>query len=546
MRPVRRLLVAVATIAALSRPRPIGRGGLAAQGEPPRHQGVLGLHGPGRGLLHDHVLEPQGDPGRLQGHLRARARVASAGHRHHPRSAGTRRRGVRPRPPRPELGDRRGHLHGRDREARRVHRLGGRGAPGWRAEWLDVGRDLPLQPDNFYLDKTCGPSLDPIGYQCTVQHSSFRLFPAGTEVHYATTPRANVVRATITIPSGSTTGLCVWSSDVNAVCTFRTGTGSLARFHLRVVVTANADASVWYWTGMFRFVGDAGRLTRSPERRAERPRFRGRLAGADAPSAPASLTRHGTTAWWPSLVSSRTRTSTARCAAAGRRARDRGSHRGAGTLPLALPAAGLLALVLRRRRPRRPDRVGRGSELVGRHVAHRRGLAGSVRGMPCCPTQVPGRGLCMAGRRAGLPPRDLAPRPGTPEVDRPSWPVVLRPCLLEVVEHVLRAVGRPHRQQAMIVVLEAAAATHGDEPRIPDLGEDHQLPISLSCPPTVAGPAPRAARDGRSRRGSRRRSSRSSPAASQRSGRVGNTDPPRTSSLVSGGIMARPRARRTR
>src|SRR6266487_2785960 len=26
----------------------------------------------------------------------------------------------------------------------------------------------------------------------------------------------------------------------------------------------------------------------------------------------------------------------------------------------------------------------------------------------------------------------------------------------------------------MIVVLEAAAATHGDEPRIPDLGEDHQ------------------------------------------------------------------------
>jgi hypothetical protein len=25
----------------------------------------------------------------------------------------------------------------------------------------------------------------------------------------------------------------------------------------------------------------------------------------------------------------------------------------------------------------------------------------------------------------------------------------------------------------MIVVLEGAAATHGDEPRIPDLGKDH-------------------------------------------------------------------------
>jgi hypothetical protein len=107
-------------------------------------------------------------------------------------------------------------------------------------------------------------------------------------------------------------------------------------------------------------------------------------------------------------------------------------------------------------------------------MAHRRGLAGSVRGMPCCPTQVSGGGVCMAGRRAGLCPLDLTPRPGTPEVDCPTWTVVIRPCLLEVVQHVLGAVSRPDRQKAVIVVLEAAAATHGDEPRIPDLGEDHQ------------------------------------------------------------------------
>jgi hypothetical protein len=158
-------------------------------------------------------------------------------------------------------------------------------------------------------------------------------------------------------------------------------------------------------------------------------------------------------------------------------------------LPLALQAASRLALVFSRCRPRRPDRVGRSTELVGRHMAHRRGLAGSVRGMPCCPTQVSGRGVCMAGRRAGLSPRDLTPRPGTPEVDRPTWTVVLRPCLLEVVQHVLRAVSCPDRQKAVIIVLEAAAATHSDEPRIPDLGEDHQLPISPLCPPRVAGSA---------------------------------------------------------
>ena len=154
-----------------------------------------------------------------------------------------------------------------------------------------------------------------------------------------------------------------------------------------------------------------------------------------------------------------------------------------GPLPPAFQAAGLPSVVVVGRcRPRRPDRVGRSTELVGRHMANRRGLAGSVRGMPRCPTQVSGRGVCMAGRRAGLSPRDLTARPRTPEVDRPTWTVVLRPCLLEVMQHVLRAVSRPHRQKAVIVVLEGPAATHGDEPRIPDLGENHRLPVSLLCP----------------------------------------------------------------
>jgi hypothetical protein len=51
------------------------------------------------------------------------------------------------------------------------------------------------------------------------------------------------------------------------------------------------------------------------------------------------------------------------------------------------------------------------------------------------------------------------------------------------MQHVLRAVGRPQREKPVIVVLEDPAATHGDEPRVPDLGEYHQLRISLVCPP---------------------------------------------------------------
>lgn len=106
---------------------------------------------------------------------------------------------------------------------------------------------------DFHLDKTCAedPS-EPLGYFCTVQHSDFRWIPPGTEVHYAAIPPLDplVVQAvTIKVKNGSTQGVCVWSSLVNAVCTFSGGTGRLTQFHLTVDVTANADQSVWYWDG---------------------------------------------------------------------------------------------------------------------------------------------------------------------------------------------------------------------------------------------------------------------------------------------------------
>jgi nucleoid-associated protein YgaU len=81
----------------------------------------------------------------------------------------------------------------------------------------------------------------------------------------------------------------------------------------------------------------------------------------------------------------------------------------------------------------------------------------------------------MAGRGAGLCPWDLAPRPGTPELDRPTRTVVRRPGSLEMRQRVLRAVSRPQGEKTMDVVLERSAATHRDEPRIADLGEDHRV-----------------------------------------------------------------------
>ena len=110
----------------------------------------------------------------------------------------------------------------------------------------------------FHLDKTCAADAsEPLGYVCTIQHSDFKWFPSGTKVHY-TSQAGNVVQATIRIRNGSTSGACVWSTAVNAICTFSNGTGRLSEFHLRVVVTANADASIWYWDGWYSF-GDDGR-----------------------------------------------------------------------------------------------------------------------------------------------------------------------------------------------------------------------------------------------------------------------------------------------
>jgi hypothetical protein len=105
----------------------------------------------------------------------------------------------------------------------------------------------------FHLDKTCADdSSEPLGYICTVQHSDFKWIPAGTDVHYLS-QTGNVVQAAIEIANGSTTGACTWSSDVDAICIFAAGTGRLTQFNLEVVVSANADQSIWYWDGTYRF-----------------------------------------------------------------------------------------------------------------------------------------------------------------------------------------------------------------------------------------------------------------------------------------------------
>jgi hypothetical protein len=89
---------------------------------------------------------------------------------------------------------------------------------------------------------------------------------------------------------------------------------------------------------------------------------------------------------------------------------------------------------------------------MGRHVANGRGLTGGVRRVSWGPSEVSGGRVGVAGCRPSFGPGDLTPRPGAPEVDRVSWTTVPGPRPLEQMEHVLRAVSRPNREQAVMVV----------------------------------------------------------------------------------------------
>ena len=144
-----------------------------------------------------------------------------------------------------------------------------------------------------------------------------------------------------------------------------------------------------------------------------------------------------------------------------------------GPLPLTLEATSLVTQVCSSRRACRPDGVGRRPEFVSCHVGHRRGLTGSMRRLACGPAEVSRGGVGVASGIACLGHGDLAsnPRPGL--LDGPAGALVSRPNLLEEMQHVLSAIGRPKCEQVVVGVSQGPASTQGDEPGVSNLTEDH-------------------------------------------------------------------------
>src|SRR5438445_352343 len=141
-------------------------------------------------------------------------------------------------------------------------------------------------------------------------------------------------------------------------------------------------------------------------------------------------------------------------------------------LPPALESPCALALSFRRGGTRRLDRIGGRTELVRRYVCDDRRLAGGVRSMAWRPTQISGRGHCMASCRACLGHGDLAARPGPPEFDRATRSQVLRPSRLEEVQDVFRARCRPQGEEIVIRISEGPTAADRHETRVAFFRED--------------------------------------------------------------------------
>ena len=155
-------------------------------------------------------------------------------------------------------------------------------------------------------------------------------------------------------------------------------------------------------------------------------------------------------------------------------------------LPFTLETAGFFSLTCWRRCTRGFDGVGRRAQLVCRDMGHRGRLAGSKCRVAGGAAQIARRSHGMAARRARLRHGDLAARPGACRVDSAPRPVVIGLHFLEEVQHLLRAVSCPLREQVMVVVCQCSPAPLSDEPGVALLWQYHPLVPARSFCLTVA------------------------------------------------------------
>jgi len=91
-------------------------------------------------------------------------------------------------------------------------------------------------------------------------------------------------------------------------------------------------------------------------------------------------------------------------------------------------------------------RVGRGGLRMGGHVGRRRCMPGGACRRDRGTLGLPRGGVCGEGELSGLDHSKIACSPSTTGLNRLAWSLITRMYVLEVRQHMLRAVSGPQRQ----------------------------------------------------------------------------------------------------
>ena len=110
----------------------------------------------------------------------------------------------------------------------------------------------------FHATKDCSGFTGLVGAYCTIRSSNVKALKVGSKIFYFQVASKTALNSdmVIYVERGSVaTGHCLlhFATGVG-LCTISDGTGTLAGFHLRVRVTADASIpELWHWDGTYNF-----------------------------------------------------------------------------------------------------------------------------------------------------------------------------------------------------------------------------------------------------------------------------------------------------
>ena len=116
----------------------------------------------------------------------------------------------------------------------------------------------PRTTKPFHATKDCSGNKGVAGNFCTIRSSNVKALPVGSKIFYLQPGvkwGLNSDTAIYAGPGNIAAGHCLLRLATGiGLCTFSDGTGTLAGFHARVRVTADASIpQLWHWDGTYSF-----------------------------------------------------------------------------------------------------------------------------------------------------------------------------------------------------------------------------------------------------------------------------------------------------